>query len=151
MLSSLFHERLATSSVKPPEIDKISISIRAQFLLCGCALTYLLQGIILHLLFSAPFLLYSSVMPRRSFITITFPPQNLIGNLSLTFFPYLNNSAGTGINAIAMNPNILFPQFRPSVSYIEGPASGSKAPKRHRRHVIPAIADAAYCGKQSIM
>jgi hypothetical protein len=74
-----------------------------------------------------------------------------MGYFSLTTLPYLNNSAGTGINAIAMNPNILFPQPRPSVLYILGPASGSSAPNRQRKHVMPAIALAAYCGKQSIM
>ena len=48
-------------------------------------------------------------------------------------------------------PNILFPQPSPKLSYIFGPASGSMAPKRQRRAVIPAMAEAAYCGKQSIM
>jgi hypothetical protein len=46
---------------------------------------------------------------------------------------------------------MLLPQPRPSDLYILGPASGSRAPKRHRSAVIPAIADAANCGKQSIM
>jgi hypothetical protein len=75
----------------------------------------------------------------------------LIGYLSLTVFPYLNNSAGTGINAIAMKPNMVFPHPRPRVAYMLGPARGSMAPKRQRRHVMPAMALAAYCGKQSIM
>lgn len=65
--------------------------------------------------------------------------------------PYLNNSAGTGINAIAMNPNMLFPHPRPRDAYMDGPARGSMAPNRQRRQVMPAMADAAYCGKQSIM
>lgn len=77
--------------------------------------------------------------------------HSLRGYFSLTTFPYRNNNAGTGTNAIAMNPNILFPQPNPSDLYIDGPASGNTAPKRQRSAVIPANADAAYCGKQSIM
>jgi hypothetical protein len=75
----------------------------------------------------------------------------LIGYFSLRVFPYLNSNAGTGIKATAINPSILFPQPNPIVSYILGPARGSKAPNRERIHVIPAIALAAYCGKESIM
>jgi hypothetical protein len=55
------------------------------------------------------------------------------------------------MKAIARNPSMLFPQPSPRDSYIFGPASGSIAPKRHRNAVIPAIAEAANCGKQSIM
>lgn len=77
--------------------------------------------------------------------------HTLIGYFSLIVLPYLNSSAGTGIKAIAKNPSILLPHPKPSVSYILGPARGSSAPNRQRRAVMPAIADAAYCGKQSIM
>lgn len=74
-----------------------------------------------------------------------------MGYFSLTTFPYLNSIAGTGINAIATNPSMVFPHPSPIDSYIAGPASGSKAPNKQRNRVIPAMALAAYCGKQSII
>ena len=55
------------------------------------------------------------------------------------------------MNAIAKNPSILFPQPRPKLLYMLGPASGSIAPNKQRSAVMPAMAEAAYCGKQSIM
>jgi hypothetical protein len=75
----------------------------------------------------------------------------LIGYFSRITFPYLNSSAGTGMNATAKKPNILLPHPNPSDLYIDGPASGSMAPNKQRSAVIPAMAEAANCGKQSIM
>jgi hypothetical protein len=83
-------------------------------------------------------------------LELLFVPYTLIGYFSRMTLPYLNNSAGTGTNAIARNPSRLFPQPNPRVSYIVGPASGSNAPNKHRRAVMPAMAEAANCGKQSI-
>jgi hypothetical protein len=96
---------------------------------------------------------YHEKSKRKQPILPYISPQiyTLIGYLSLITFPYLNNSAGTGINATARKPSKLFPQPKPNVSYIVGPASGSRAPKRQRRAVIPAMAEAANWGKQSIM
>jgi hypothetical protein len=81
------------------------------------------------------------------------PTQNytLIGYFSRIVFPYLNSSAGTGMKAIARKPSMLLPQPSPRLWYILGPANGRRAPKRQRSAVIPAMADAANCGKQSIM
>src|SRR4051812_2206092 len=51
--------------------------------------------------------------------------------------------AGAGTNAKAMKPKREFPQPRPSVAYILGPASGINAPNKHLMEVRPAIAEAA--------
>ena len=70
--------------------------------------------------------------------------HTLTGHLSLMTLPYLKSSAGTGTKATAMNPNKLLPHPRPSVWYIDGPASGSRPPNRQRSTVMPAMAEAAY-------
>ena len=92
---------------------------------------------------SMPLLLPIALRPPTVYI--------LIGHFSRMCFPYLNSKAGTGINATAKKPSILFPHPSPIVSYMLGPASGSRAPNKQRSAVMPAIAEAAYCGKQSIM
>jgi hypothetical protein len=74
----------------------------------------------------------------------------LAGHLSRMVLPYVNRIAGTGMKATAMKPNMLLPHPKPRVLYIDGPARGSRAPNKHRSTVIPAIAEAAYCGKLSI-
>lgn len=77
--------------------------------------------------------------------------QSLIGYFSLITLPYRYSINGTGMNAIARNPSMLFPHPSPNDSYIFGPASGSMAPNRQRSAVMPAMAEAANWGKQSIM
>lgn len=70
-------------------------------------------------------------------------PHTCTGYFFLIIPPYLYISAGNGIIPTAINPNRLLPQPKPRVSYIEGPANGKTAPKRHRIAVKPATAEAA--------
>ena len=73
------------------------------------------------------------------------------GHLFRMVAPYLKINAGTGIIPTATNPNKLFPHPSPKLRYMLGPANGSTAPNSIRTQVIPAMADAAYCGKESTM
>ena len=52
---------------------------------------------------------------------------------------------------MAMNPSTELPQPRPNAWYIEGPASGRKAPKRDRATVKAATPEAANVGKESMV
>lgn len=58
--------------------------------------------------------------------------------------PYLMNKNGMGIMMTEMNPSVEFPQPKPSLSYKGAPARGKKAPKRDRRIVAAARAEAEY-------
>ncbi len=68
------------------------------------------------------------------------PYQSLsfMSNFLLMLSPYRFRTHGTGIHASAMNPKRLFPQPRPRVSYIFGPARGKTAPMTLRISVLAA-------------
>lgn len=59
--------------------------------------------------------------------------------------------SGAGINPIAMKPRTELPHPSPSALYMLGPARGRKAPKSDRETVRAAMAEAANCGKESMM
>src|SRR3954463_8583369 len=65
--------------------------------------------------------------------------HSLTGHLVRIVSPYRTKIKGMGIIAAAMNPRRVFPQPRPSLWYMVGPAKGRNAARTERRTVFAAM------------
>jgi hypothetical protein len=68
----------------------------------------------------------------------------LIGNFSLTLFPYFIIKVGIGNNIMPKAARIVHPHPYPIALKISPPKRGNTAPTRDRNRTPAAIADAAY-------